>query len=76
MCLLFTDMVIGHRIIKSSKQHGRQLYCFAQMLLINDTGSKFVTNTASVVDIGGKFATCVNVTGSKFAAGVVDTGGK
>jgi hypothetical protein len=32
---------------------------------INDIGSKFATNTASVVDTGGKFAIGVNDTGSK-----------
>jgi hypothetical protein len=38
-------------------------------------GDKFATNTISVVDTGGKFATGVN-TGSKFAPGANDTGGK
>ncbi len=38
---------------------------------INDTGGKF----ASVVDTGGKLATGVNNTDTKFAAGVNDSGG-
>ncbi len=44
--------------------------------------ANFYTIFASVVDIGGKFvcrwqiATGINDTGGKFAAGVVDTGGK
>jgi hypothetical protein len=34
------------------------------------------TNTTSVVDTGGKFATLVNETGSKYAIGVNGTCGK
>jgi hypothetical protein len=37
--------------------------------------TNFVTNFASVVDTGGKFANYVNDTGGKFAACVNDTGG-
>jgi hypothetical protein len=39
------------------------------------TGGKFATNTASVVDTGGKFAIGVNDNGSEFAADVNDTSG-
>jgi hypothetical protein len=39
-------------------------------------GANFSTSFASVVDIGGKFVTCVNDTGSKFATGVAYAGGK
>ena len=38
--------------------------------------ANFANSFASVVDTGGKFATCVNDTGGKFATGVIDTGGK
>jgi hypothetical protein len=41
---------------------------------IKDTGGKFATSFASVVDTGGKFAISVNDTSGKFAAGVNDTG--
>jgi hypothetical protein len=41
---------------------------------INDTGSKFATSSACVVDTGGKFAIGVIDTGGKFAAGVNDAG--
>jgi hypothetical protein len=37
--------------------------------------ANFSTNSASVVDTGGKFATGVNDTGGKFATGVNDAGG-
>ncbi len=45
------------------------------------TKSRCTTDTAGAVDIGGKFATGVNNTSSKFAASVlppvsIDTGGK
>jgi hypothetical protein len=44
-------------------------------LHINDTGIKFATNTANVVNTGGKFAigvidTGINNTGGKFAANI------
>jgi hypothetical protein len=42
---------------------------------INDTGGKFATSFASVVDTGGKFVNGVNYTSGKFAAGVNNTGG-
>jgi hypothetical protein len=38
--------------------------------------ANFATSFPCAVDTGGKFATGVNDTGDKFAAGVVDTGGK
>jgi hypothetical protein len=38
-------------------------------------GANFATGTANVVDTGGKFATGVNDTCFKFAAGVKNTGG-
>jgi hypothetical protein len=43
---------------------------------INDTGGKFSTIFASVVDTGGKFASGVNDTDGKFATSVNDAGGK
>jgi hypothetical protein len=42
---------------------------------INVTGGKFATDTAGVVDTGGKFATGVVDTGDKFAAGINGTDG-
>jgi hypothetical protein len=36
----------------------------------------FSTDTAGILDVGGRFATGVNDTGTKFAADVNDTGGK
>ncbi len=38
---------------------------------INDTGGKFATSFASVVDTGGKFATGVNDTGGNFISFLV-----
>jgi hypothetical protein len=38
--------------------------------------TSFATDTAGVVDTGGKFSTGVNVTGGEFAAGVNNTDGK
>jgi hypothetical protein len=38
--------------------------------------ANFSTSFASVVDTGGKFATCVTDTGGEFATGVNNTGGK
>jgi hypothetical protein len=40
-----------------------------------DTGSNFATDIASVVDMGGKFATGVLDIGGKFDAGGVDIRG-
>jgi hypothetical protein len=45
-------------------------------LVSTTPAANFSTSFASVVDIGGKFATSVNDTGGKFATGVNDTGGK
>ncbi len=44
-------------------------------LLSTTPAVNFSTDTAGLVDTGGKFATSVNNTGGKFAAGVNDTSG-
>ncbi len=49
----------------------------ANLPLVSATpAANFATSLASVVDIGGKFATGVNNTGGKFATIINDTGGK